>query len=449
MLKKIRKIKVILSLNQKKVFSNLGWLFADRFLQMGTALFIGLWTARYLGPEQFGSLNYAISFAALFGIIVNLGLDSIVVRDIVRFPDLKLEILGTAFILQIVGGIASIPIIVGLNQVMRPNDPLMQWLVLIASISGTFNAFNIISFWFQSQIDSKYTVFVKNGAYLFTAAVRLVLIAIQAPLIAFAIALAGEMMLSGIGLVIVYQQREKNLQKWAWSYRRAKELLRDSFPMMITGAVITIYMRTDSIMLGQMVGDQAVGLYTAVMKLAEMWYFVPAAITSTVFPIIIKLKENNEKVYYKRAQQLFTLMAFLSYLVAVPVSIFSNQLIVLFYGQEYAEGGIILAVYVWAGLFVSLGVARGPWMVAGDLLNFRAFAGVLGAITNIILNWILIPKIGIMGATIATIFSQFIASYLCNAFHSKTRDIFIRQTKGIVLFELPKIIRAGLQMAKS
>lgn len=449
MLKKISKIKSLLSLNQKKVFSNLGWLFADRFLQMGTALFVGLWTARYLGPEQFGSLNYAVSFVALFGIIINLGLDSIVVRDIVRFPSLNLEILGTAFILQIVGGIVSVPVIVGLNHVMRPNDPLMQWLVLIAAISGTFNAFNIISFWFQSQIDSKYTVLVKNGAYLFTAAVRLVLIAIQAPLIAFAIAVAGEMMLSGIGLVIVYQRQEKNLQKWAWSYRRAKELLRDSFPMIITGAVITIYMRTDSIMLGQMIGDQAVGLYAAVMKLAEMWYFVPAAITSTIFPVVIKLKENNESVYYERAQQLFTLMAFLSYLVAIPVSMFGDQLIVLFYGPEYSEGGSILSVYVWAGLFVSLGVARGPWMMTGDLLNFRAFAGALGAITNIILNWILIPKIGIMGATLATIFSQFIASYLCNAFHPKTREIFVRQTKGIMLFGLPKIIRTGMQMAKS
>lgn len=438
----------VLSISQKKVVSNIGWLLTDRFLQMGIALFVGLWVARYLGPDQFGSLNYAISFVSLFGVIVSLGLDSIVVRDIVRFPELKHEILGTAFSLRCVGGIVSIPIAIWASALLRPKEPMVQLLVSISAIGSLFSAFDVISFWFQSQVEAKYSVVVRNVAYVATSALRVVLISIQAPLYTFAIATVGELILGGIGLAFSYQWKERDIYKWFYSFDRAKVLLRDSFPMIVTGAVTIIYMRTDSIMIGQIMTDRDVGLYAAVMKLAEMWYFIPASIIGTIFPFVVKLKNTNEKLYYERAQQLFTLMAALSYTVAVPISLFSGQLMTLFYGQDYVDGGNILAVYGWAGLFVSLGVARGPWMVAGDLLNFRATAAGVGALANVILNLTLIPQFGIMGAAIATVISQCIASYLSNAFYSGTREIFVRQTKGIFLIGFPQLICNLLQKFK-
>ncbi|WP_416666458.1 flippase [Egbenema bharatensis] len=440
MIKQLHQLGTKLSFSQRRVLGNIAWLFTDRFLQMGLALFVGLWVARYLGPDRFGSLNYAMSFVSLFGIIASLGLDSIVVRDVVRYPDAKHEILGTAFLLKLIGGLVSIPAVIWVNSLLRPDEPMMQWLVAIVAVGGIFNAFNIISFWFQAQVNSKYSVIVRNTAYIMTCGIRIALISFEAPLIAFAVALLIEMILGGLGLLISYQWKERDFHRWSQSMQRARSLLRDSFPMIITGAVTVIYMRTDSVMLGQMANDRLVGLYAAVMKLAEMWYFVPGAITGTVFPLVIKLKEQNETLYYERAQQLFTLMAGLSYLVAIPISLFSSQLMFIFYGEDYVEGGNVLAIYVWAGLFVSLGVARGPWMVAGDLLNFRATAAAAGAVINVALNWVLIPRIGIMGATIATLISQCISCYLANAFHPKARELFIRQTKGIFLFGLPQLM---------
>jgi polysaccharide transporter, PST family len=436
------------SASKRKIIGNLVWLFADRFIQIGLALFVGLWVARYLGAKQFGSLNYAVSFVALFGVVVSLGMDSIVVRDVVRHPELKHQILGTAFSLKIIGGLVSIPLATGVNILFRPEEPIIQGLVAIVAFGGVFNAFNVISFWFQSQVEAKYSVVVRNASYIATCIIRIVLIIFGAPVIAFAIASASEMVIGGIGLVIAYQWKERDIQYWSRSFLRAKLLLKDSIPMMITSAVTLVYMRIDSVMIGQIMTDRDVGLYAAVMKLAEMWYFIPASIVSTVFPLVIKLKDVNEEIYYKRAQQLFTLMAGLSYMVAIPISLSSSYLMFLFYGQDYVDGGSVLAVYAWAGLFVSLGVARGPWMVAGDLLNFRAIAAGLGALTNVGLNWLLIPKWGIMGATVATIVSQCIASYLANAFHPKARQIFIRQTKGILLFGLPELIRDFLQKGK-
>lgn len=411
MLDKLALASQNLSPGLRKIISNTGWLFADRILRLGVGLSIGVWIARYLGPGQFGLYNYALAFVALFSAIATLGLDGIVVREIVRDPSCKDEVLGTAFVLKLISGSGTLLLTIGAITLLNPDDYLTRWLVGITAAGTIFQAFDTIDFWFRSQVQSKYTVYARNTAFVFITFIKVVLIQVQAPLLAFAYAGLLEVVLGAMGLTIVYRMNRFFFNKWRVSFLRAKELLKDSWPLILSGVMIMIYMRVDQIMLGEMVGNQAVGIYSAAVRLAEAWYFVPAAIVLSVFPSIVEAKKINEALFYSRLQRLYSLMALLSYLVAVPATFLSNWLIQVLYGPEYSEAGSMLAILIWSGLFTSLGVARSSFLTTMNWTKLHFMTVSIGCIINVALNLILIPIYEGMGAVIATCFSYWFATH--------------------------------------
>lgn len=416
------------------IITNTGWLFADRILRMGVGLFVGVWVARYLGVQQFGVFNYATAFVALFSTLSTLGLDAIVVRSIVREPEKRAEILGTAFWLKLFGGVAALVLAVSSIILVRHDDQLTISLVAILSSVGIFQAFETIDLWFQSQVQSKYTVIAKNTAFVVITLVKVTLISIHAPLIAFAWTALGEVGLGAIGLMISYKIRGYSPWLWPWSLLLAKTLLKESWPLILSGLTIMIYMRIDQIMLGQMVGDKAVGIYSAATRISEVWYFIPMAIASSVSPAIYAAKEVSESLYYRRIEQFLRLLSLLSIVVAVPMSFLSGTIITTLFGKSYEASAPILAIHIWASLFVFMGVGTSSWFVAEGLNQFALRRTIVGAITNVILNIFLIPTYGGVGAAIATVISQAMASFLSNATHPKTRKIFNLQVKSLIPF---------------
>lgn len=417
----------------RKIIANTGWLFADRILRMGLGLFVGVWVARYLGVQQFGVFNYATAFVALFSTLSTLGLDAIVVRSIVREPEKRAEILGTAFWLKLFGGVTAIILAVSSIIAVRHDDQLTISLVAILSSVGIFQAFDTIDLWFQSQVQSKYTVIAKNTAFVITALVKVALISFHAPLIAFAWAGLGEVSLGAIGLIISYRVRGYSPWLWPWSSLLAKTLLKESWPLILSGVTIMIYMRIDQIMLGQMVGDKAVGLYSAATRISEVWYFIPMAIASSVSPAIYAAKEVSEALYYQRIKQLIRMLVLISLVISVPMSLMSGKLITILFGNGYAEAGKILAIHIWASLFVFMGVATSPWFIAEGLTEFSFHRTLIGAVVNVVLNFLLIPSYGGIGAAIATVIAYAIAAFLANGLNSKTHRIFIIQLKSLIL----------------
>ncbi|MFN6154070.1 MAG: flippase, partial [Dolichospermum sp.] len=407
------------------IIANTGWLFADRILRMGVGLFVGVWVARYLGVEQFGVFNYATAFVALFSTLSTLGLDAIVVRSIVREPEKRLQILGTTFWLKLIGGIAALVLAVSSIILLRHDDQLTISLVAILASVGIFQTFDTIDIWFQSQVQSKYTVIAKNTAFVITALIKVILISIHAPLIAFAWTALGEVGLGAIGLIISYRVRGYSPWLWPWSLPLAKTLLKESWPLILSGVTIMIYMRIDQIMLGQMVGDKAVGLYSAATRISEVWYFIPVAIASSVSPAIYAAKEVSEALYYQRIKQLIRMLVLISLVISVPMSLMSGKLITILFGNGYAEAGKILAIHIWASLFVFMGVATSPWFIAEGLTEFSFHRTLIGAVVNVVLNFLLIPSYGGIGAAIATVIAYAIAAFLANGLNLKTRKIFI------------------------
>jgi PST family polysaccharide transporter len=418
----------------RAIIANTGWLFSDRILRMGASLVVGVWVARYLGVKQYGLFNYALAFVSLFSPIVTLGLDDVVIRHLVSKSSNKEELLGTTFGLKLLGGIVSVLLAVGCTFFLGEKEPLKIWLVVILAVAGIFRATETIEIWFQSQVKSKYTVVAKNVAYLLNTLIKVGLILTKAPLLAFAWVTLAEFAMNAISLVMIYQTKGSSLLSWKWSFSAAKTLLKESLPLIFSGFAILIFMKIDQIMLGQMIGDGEVGIYSAAVRISEIWYFIPTTIVASVAPSIYAAKETSESLYYKRIKQLLSLLALIAIAISIPMTFLSQKIIMVMFGSGYAEAGPILAVHIWTSLFVFMGVATSTWFIAEGLNNVSLGKTLLGAILNVILNFLLIPKYAGLGAAIATIISQAVAAFLSNAIDKRTQKIFKLQLQSIIPF---------------
>ncbi|MEG4836919.1 flippase [Microcoleus sp. B9-D4] len=414
MLDKLTAVSQKLGPNLRQVLSNIAWLFTDQILQIGLGLFVGLWVARYLGPTQFGLLNYAIAFVSLFSSVATMGLGTLVVRNIARDPECKNETLGTAFGLQFTGGCITLLLTVTVIALLKPNDTLTRWLVGIIAAGTIFNAFEAINFWFQSQIQSKYTVLAKNSVCFLVAAVRIGLVTIKAPLLAFAWVRLGEVALVGIAYVYFYKLTGNKIKDWHFSWERCKELLSESWPIILSGLAVYVYSKTDQIMLGAMNQNAQLGYYAAAVKVSEICDFLPMIISSSIFPKLANLRKTNYEEYLNKFQIYSDIMIFLWLAVAIPISLLSPWIVHLLYGEKYAKSAAVLAIYVWAQFGSNLGVARSTYLNIEGQLRYGLYLTVVGSIFNVALNFWLIPKYGAFGATAATLITYFYVIILVN-----------------------------------
>lgn len=420
--------------NLVKILDNIGWLFFDKILRMGVGLIVGVWVARYLGPEQFGLFNFATAFVGMFGAIAGLGLQGIVVRDLVREPSSKEEILGSAAVLQLVGGFVAYGLILATIFWLRPDDALAKTIVAILGSMMLFKASEVAVCWFESQVLSKFTVWVQNGTFLVFASIKVFLILQNASLIAFAWATMAEGMAVALMLLIVLGLRGPRAHNLRLKIARAKSLLADSWSLFLSGMAVMIYMRIDQIMLGQMVSDEVVGIYSAAVRISEVWYFIPMTIVASVFPAIIEAKMCSEAQYCQRLQRLYDLMILLSVSIALPMTFLSTPLVAHLFGKAYIESGTILAIHIWASVFVFLGVASEKWFLAENrqILSFQRTA--LGMIVNVILNLLLIPRFGAVGAAIATVLSYAVAAFFADLLQDETRRMFYMKMHAFNIF---------------
>ena len=234
-----------------------------------------------------------------------------------------------------------------------------------------------------------------------------------------------------MGYIYFYLHIKLSFRVWRFKIDLALSLLKDSWPLLISGLVISIYMKVDQVMIKEMLGSEAVGQYAAAVKLSEAWYFIPIVIASSLFPAIVNAKKKSEKLYYARLQKLYNFLVWIAVVVALPMTFMSDLIVNLLYGGQYSGAGSVLMIHIWAGVFVFLGVASSKWFIAENLQIFSTINTTIGAVVNIVLNYILIKNIGIEGSAWATLFSYFIASYLCLFFFKKTRMNFLNLSKSL------------------
>ena len=416
-----------------KIVDNIGWLFFDKILRMGVGLLIGVWIARYLGPEQFGLLNFTAALIGLFGALAGMGLQGIVVREIVQDPACREDTLGTAAALQLLGGAVAYSLLLATVFYMRPQDLLSQLVAAILGAMVLLKASEVAGYWFESQVQSKYTVWVQNSAFLFFAGIKVVLILSGASLINFAWAMLAEALVVALALTLALHRLGPPLYSLRISYDRCCALLKAGWPLMLSSIAVMIYMKIDQIMIGQMLGNDAVGIYSAAVRISEIWYFIATAVAASVLPAILEAKKHSEGQYRQRLQGLFDLMTWMAIIVALPVTFFATPLVTMLFGADYKEAGGVLAIHVWATVFVFLGVAGGNWFLAENQQLISLQRTALGAVVNVLLNILLIPMMGVVGAAWATLISYAIAAMLSDVLQRATRDMFMMKLKSFNL----------------
>jgi O-antigen/teichoic acid export membrane protein len=395
----------------QRILPNAGWMVADRLSRMVLGLLVGAWLARYLGPADFGALSYAIAFVALFSPLATLGLERIVVRELVDEADRAYEILGTAFALRLAGALAALLLSIASVAWLRPGDPLAVTLVAVLAAASVMQTFDVIDLWFQSGMQARYSVAAAGAAFVLAALLRIALILARSPLPAFAWAALFEAAVASGGLLLVYRARGGSARAWRWSPARARSLVADGWPLMLSSVMILVYLRIDQVMLGQMTSPLELGAYSAAVKLVEVWYFVPTTLVAAIFPTIVEARRAGEQVFYARLQRLYGLMAVSAYAVALPTCLLSRWIVTTLFGEAYAHAAPMLAVLVWSILFTNLGVARSSFLTTMNLTRPYFMTVALGAVVNVALNLLLIPRWGGMGAVIASCVAYWLATH--------------------------------------
>ncbi len=416
-----------------KYFKNTSWLFGEKILRMIVGLFVGVWIARYLGPEQFGLLNYSLAIITFASIFVYLGLSGILVHELVNKPEENEKVLGTVFFMKLIGSVVAYIVLMIFAVITSDLGSINFWLLIVMGLGLFLRPFDVINSFNESQVIAKYSVKAKSYAFLSFSIVKIVLILSGSSLLLFGVVQPLESLLAVAFLLYYFYRQGQITTKWRFDLNKSKELISKSWKLILSFVFVTIYLKIDQVMLAWMIDDREVGIYSVAARLSETWYFVPTAIVASLFPALIKMKKNNFERYQYQLQKLYDLLFLIALIIAILVSLFANTIILTLYGEAYAQSAIVLIVHIWAGVFIFMRTLFSKWIIMEDLLILSLYTQGVGGFLNIGLNLLLIPQYGAVGAAIATLVSYAGASYFALFFIKSSRSQAKMMTLSLLL----------------
>jgi len=396
---------------RKKVFFNIIWLLFDNVIKLIGGLFIGILVARHFGPIDFGIYNYSLSILSFFLTFSSIGLDNIVLRELVNQKENADEILGTVFVIKTIACFLSY-LIIFLGILYSGSTFYNNVITLIVSSGLFFQAFDTLSFLFQADIQSKTVVIVKNLAYVIIIIIKILIIYLNLSLYYLAWSIPVEALVIALGLMSVYKLKKYDYKKWKFNKHLSLILIRDSWPLLLTNIGIVLYMRIDQIMIGNILGVKEVGVYSVGVKLVELWYFIPNAIIASFFPGMVALYKTDIDLFYSKLQKLYNLMAFISYLIVIPSVIYAKKIIFFMYGDKYEGAETVFIILIINTFFVFLAYPRTIFLNTVNWSKVYLLIAFSGSFINIILNVFLIPYYGIEGAAWASLVAYIITGYV-------------------------------------
>jgi PST family polysaccharide transporter len=373
--------------------------------------------------------------ATLVTAIAQFGMQNIVVRELVRRPQQRAEILGSALVLRLVAGAASILLAVGASELVRPGDHRADLTVLIVAAIALPRAWDVIDYDYQSRIEARPVVIARNVSFVAFVILRPLLVLMHAPLEAFAFALTGEGVLATILLLRRWRADGLIVGVDAASRAELRDLVATSWPLVIAGLSMIVYMRIDQIMLASMVGDAGVGLFSAAVKISEALYFIPTAAMATVAPALTAAHGRSRADHERQTLQVMRILVWIALAVALILTCFSRLVILKLYGPAYAPAAAVLSIHAWIGVLMSINCVGSQWLVNEGYFHYNMYQTLVGAVANIALNLLLIPRYGIVGAALASCAGQFVSVMLMTAVMPKTRPLFRLQLAALSPFD--------------
>lgn len=416
-------------------FKNSSWMLFEYITRLISSIFVAIYVARYLGPEQFGILTYALSIVSIFLVISRLGMDSILVRDISKNLSKIKSYMGTAFSLMILASVISIALLALLVDIFETdtNTKIYIWII---SLSLIFQTLFVVDYSFQGEVKAKYSSMSKVFAFILISFFKIYLVFINAELLSFVLIYAFEYLIIGLFLLIMHYIKRDYSFFFASERKSVNPMLKSAWPLILSGLASILYMRVDQIMIKNMLSAHDLGIYSSAIKIYEGWIIIPYVLSLSLLPAIVKLKENSYIRYKENLIKIFSLIFWGSVIVAIVTTIFSESIIMLTFGKEYISSSLVLVIIMWASVFVSQGSISARYLTVENLEKKIAIRTIIALVINIILNYIFIPIYGIEAAAMATLISVFISSYLINFIDKDLRELFSIQNQAIILKSL-------------
>lgn len=403
-----------------KNVKNASWIIGEQIFQMVLSLVVGILSARYLGPSNYGSLNYTASFVSFFSAIATLGMEGVVIKKMIANPDKEGEYLGSCILYRFISSFLSSIAILIIIAILNPGDTTKLVLAALQTIQLIFQAFYILNAWFQRYLNSKYISMAKMVACVIVYSYKVYLLVTAKSIEWFAFSNSLSYIIIGIVLYLFYKKEKGQILKI--NFKAGNDVLKDSYHFIISGLMVAIYGQIDKIMIGKMMTDADVGYYTTAAALCAMWIFVPNAIINSFRPTIMEYKEKNmEKEYLKKLKQLYSFLIWLCIFVSVCVFALGGIAIKILYGSPYLPASAPLKILIWSELFSVMGTARGIWILCENKNRYVKYYLCIGAVVNIVLNAVMIPLCGVEGAAFATLITQIVTCVIAPMFYKETR----------------------------
>lgn len=394
----------IRKLLKSRVSKNVVWLICGRIYHMLLAFVVGLLTARYLGPSNYGLINYATTYTSFFASFCTLGINSVIVKNFVDHPDEEGETIGTAIILRVISSVLSVVMMICITLIADPGETVTHTVVVLCAIGVVFQVMDTLNYWFQSRLMSKYAAIATVISYTIVSAYRVWLLTTGKRVEWFAIATSVDYLIVAFALYVMYKKHAG--PRFSFSREKAKELLTSSYHFILAGLMVSIYGSTDKFMLKQMLDEAHVGYYATALALCNSWVFVLSAIIDSLYPIILQSFEKNCAQFERRNRQLYAIVFYCSVCASGLLSVLAAPIVSILYGAEYLPAAAPLRIITWYTAFSYLGVARNAWIVCYHKQSYLKYLYIGSAITNVILNVCMIPRWGASGAAMASLITQ-------------------------------------------
>lgn len=413
------------------ILSNLIWATAGKVVSMFSGLVIGILVARYLGPEQFGLMNWVISYVFLFQTISIFGLDLIETREEAAHPGDYNTIIGSAFVIRCILSVISIALCIGTCFAMG-KDAETTFLVAIYSISVMANTLSVIRNYFFAIVQNKRVVQSEISRTLIGMVIKVVLLYVHASLLWFVAATMFDTVLLASGYIVSYQKEVGRMSQWQFSRSRALFLIKESAPLVLCHAAVMVYQRIDQVMIGEMIDDANVGYFSVAGRFVEILIFIPMILAQTISPVLTRIRTQSESEYIRKSQQFMNMSFWFSAMAAVLTSVISYWLILYLFGEAYLPAVIVLQIMSFKVVSLALSNTAGSMIVIEGLQKYAFVRDLLGCLVCVVLNWYLLPRYGVVAAAIISILSNVVAGYLADALVPAYRHLFVMQTKAML-----------------
>jgi O-antigen/teichoic acid export membrane protein len=416
-------------------------MFVDKVVRLVSVLVTSIFVTRYLGPELFGQLNYASAFVGMFFALTAMGLDDILIRDLVRRPDRRNQLMGTAATIKLGGAVILFITVVALGIVKRMDQTTLIMVVLIAA-AEFLKPFVVVEQFFYSQVKGRTAAQVNMLQVLIASAFRLGLVVIHAPLVWFAWSYVVEVAAGVVGYLIAYKRDGSTWRDWRFSKSVALYLLGQSWPLVIYGLALYVQAKIDQVMIGDILrsslgeagANAEVGQYSAALKMIESLGFVPGIVVASLAPAITRARAQDRKLYEARLVNQYRLMFILFLAVSVPLYFVAEPAMVLLFGEKFRMAGYLLSLFAIRLFFTNMGVAKTSFITNESMFKYSLVTAVVGAVLNITMNYLLIPTYQSIGAIWAMIGSFFVSIFLVDLFFKEARPNFKWMMQGIGTF---------------